>query len=100
MGLMTAVRYDENFKAFYACLKANGKHTTQAQIIVMRKIILVTHSLYKNDQQYIKGFGVTHRVHERATKVGVVSVDFVAYLGKVSVCIYCEGGFYCESWVV
>ncbi len=56
MGVMTAVRYDENFKAFYDRLKANGKHTTQAQIAVMRKMILVAHSLYKNDQQYIKGF--------------------------------------------
>ncbi len=56
MGVMTAVRYDENFKAFYTRLKANGKHTTQAQIAVMRKMILVAHSLYKNDKQYIKGF--------------------------------------------
>lgn len=54
MGVMTAIRYDENFKAFYDRLKANGKHTTQAQIAVMRKIILVAHSLYKNDTQYVK----------------------------------------------
>ena len=56
MGVMTAVRYDENFKAFYTRLKANGKHTTQAQISVMRKVILVAHSLYKSDQLYIKNF--------------------------------------------
>ncbi len=56
MGVMTAVRYDENFQAFYARLKAKGKHTTQAQIAVMRKMILVAHSLYKNDQLYIKNF--------------------------------------------
>lgn len=56
MGVMTAARYDENFKAFYTRLKANGKHTTQAQIAVMRKMILVAHSLYKNDRQYIKNF--------------------------------------------
>ena len=54
MGVMTAIRYDENFKAFYDRLKANGKHTTQAQIAVMRKMILVAHSLYKNDTRYIK----------------------------------------------
>ena len=54
MGVMTAIRYDENFKAFYARLKANGKHTTQAQIAVMRKMILVAHSLYKNEQRYIR----------------------------------------------
>ncbi len=56
MGVMTAIRYDKNFKVFYDRLKANGKHTTQAQIAVMRKIILVAHSLYKNNQQYIKNF--------------------------------------------
>ena len=57
MGVMTAVRYDENFKAFYERLKANGKHTTQAQIAVMRKIIIVAHSLYKNDAKYVKKVG-------------------------------------------
>ena len=54
MGVMTAVRYDKNFKAFYERLKGNGKHTTQAQIAVMRKIIIVAHSLYKNDAKYVK----------------------------------------------
>lgn len=56
MGVMTAIRYDKNFKAFYNRLKANGKHSTQAQIAVMRKIILVAHSLYKNDQKYVGNF--------------------------------------------
>ena len=28
MGVMTAIRYDENFKVFYERLKSNGKHTT------------------------------------------------------------------------
>ena len=51
---LTAIRYDENFKVFYDRLKANGKHTTQAQIAVMRKMILVAHSLYKNDTMYVK----------------------------------------------
>ncbi len=54
MGAMTAIRHDEKFKAFYERLKANGKQTTQAQIAVMRKMILVAHSLYKNETQYIK----------------------------------------------
>ena len=54
MGVMTAIRYDENFKAFYDRLKDNGKHTTQAQIAVMRKMIIVAHSLYKNDKKYVK----------------------------------------------
>jgi len=56
MGVMTAIRYDNTFKAFYERLKSNGKHTTQAQIAVMRKMILVAHSLYKNDRAYISNY--------------------------------------------
>jgi len=37
-------------------LLANGKHTTQAQIAVMRKIIIIAHSLYKNNRKYDKNF--------------------------------------------
>ena len=40
MGVFSAIRFDENFKTFYDRLIANGKHTTQAQIAVMRKIII------------------------------------------------------------
>ncbi len=46
----------KNLKVFYDRLKANGKHTTQAQIAVMRKMILIAHTLYKNDKIYIKGY--------------------------------------------
>ena len=49
MGVMTAI----NFKAFYARLKAKSKHTTQDQIAVMRKMIIVAHALYKNDKKYL-----------------------------------------------
>ena len=52
MAAMSAIRYDANFKAFYERLKANGKHTTQAQIAVMRKLIITAHSLYKNNRRY------------------------------------------------
>ena len=52
MATMSAVRYDANFKAFYERLKANGKHTTQAQIAVMRKLVITAHSLYKNNRKY------------------------------------------------
>lgn len=54
MGVMSAIRYDDRFKSLYDRLKANGKHTTQAQIAVMRKIIIIAHSLYKNKQEYVK----------------------------------------------
>ena len=56
MGIMSAVRFDENFKAFYERLLANHKHTTQAQIAVMRKVIIVAHSLYKNNKKYDKNY--------------------------------------------
>jgi len=56
MSVFTAVQHDKNFKAFYEKLKSNGKHTTSAQIAVMRKIILVAHSLYKNNKKYDENF--------------------------------------------
>ena len=52
MAAMSAIRYDANFRTFYERLKANGKHTTQAQIAVMRKLIITAHSLYKNNRKY------------------------------------------------
>ena len=56
MATMSAIRYDENFKTFHDRLKENGKHTTQAQIAVMRKIIITAHSLYKNNSRYDVNF--------------------------------------------
>jgi phosphotransacetylase len=53
---LTLNPYDEYFKTFYARLKAKGKHTTQAQIAVMRKMILIAHSLYKNKRDYVRNF--------------------------------------------
>ena len=52
MAAMCAIRYDRNFKAFYERLKANGKQTTQAQIAVMRKLIITAHSLSKKNRKY------------------------------------------------
>ena len=56
MSVFTAIQYDKHFKAFYDRLKTNGKHTTSAQIAVMRKIILTAHSLYKNNRKYDEDF--------------------------------------------
>lgn len=56
MGVFSAVRFDDNFKAFYERLIANGKQTTQAQIAVMRKMIITAHSLYKNNRKYDVNF--------------------------------------------
>lgn len=41
MAAMYAIRYDQNLKAFYERLQANGKQTTQAQIAVIRKSLSV-----------------------------------------------------------
>ena len=52
MAVMVAVRFNNELKAFYESLKNRGKHTTVAQIAVMRKIIIIAHSLYKNNEEY------------------------------------------------
>lgn len=52
MATMISIQHNPNMKAFYDRLKANGKHSTAAQIAVMRKIVLITHSLFKNETIY------------------------------------------------
>ena len=52
MSVLVAIRYNDEIQAFFGRLKANGKHTTLAQIAVMRKLIVIAHSLYKNNEQY------------------------------------------------
>lgn len=52
MSAMTAIRYSPHFKAFFERLQSKGKHTTLIQIAVMRKMILIAHSLYKNNQKF------------------------------------------------
>ncbi|MCF6340576.1 MAG: hypothetical protein L3J10_07500 [Sulfurimonas sp.] len=54
LGVLSAVRYDKNFKQFFDRLISKGKHTTVAQIAVMRKMIIIAHSLYKNNKKYDK----------------------------------------------
>ena len=52
MPTMVAIRHNKQMKAFYERLKANGKHTTVAQIAVMRKLVVIAHSLYKSEEHY------------------------------------------------
>ncbi len=52
MSVMAAVRHNDEMRTFFTRLKENGKHTTLAQIAVMRKLIVIAHSLYKNDEKY------------------------------------------------
>lgn len=54
LGAMSAIRYDDSFKQFFTRLKAKGKHTTVIQTAVMRKMIIIAHSLYKNNKKYDK----------------------------------------------
>ncbi len=54
MTAMASILHNEQMKAFYDRLKANGKHTTVAQIAVMRKLIVVAHSLFKSGESYDK----------------------------------------------
>jgi len=52
MPAMVVIRYDEKFKAYYERLKNSGKHTTVAQVAVMRKLLIVAHSIYKSGEVY------------------------------------------------
>ncbi len=49
---MVAIRHNDKMKVFYERLKDNGKHTTLAQVAVMRKLIVVAFSLYKQEVEY------------------------------------------------
>lgn len=56
MAVLSVIRFNKTFGVFYDRLIANGKQTTQAQIAVMRKLIIVSHSLYKNDRRFDEDF--------------------------------------------
>ena len=52
MPTLSIVRYNMEMKYFYDRLVDRGKPKPLAQIAIMRKIVLLAHSLYKNKQQY------------------------------------------------
>jgi transposase len=52
MSAMVSIRHNKQMKQFFERLKANGKHTTAAQTAVMRKLVIIAHSLYKNNEKY------------------------------------------------
>ncbi len=54
MAAMASTKHNEKMKIFYERLKTKGKHTTSAQIAVMRKLVVVAHSLYKSGESYDK----------------------------------------------
>ncbi len=52
MGTMVAIRFNEEMKCFYDRLKEKGKHTTVAQIAVMKKLIIIARALFHSNQGY------------------------------------------------
>ena len=52
MSAMVAIRHNNEIKQFYERLKDNGKHTTVAQVAVIKKLIVIARSLYKNSCAY------------------------------------------------
>ena len=52
MAAMVSINYNDQMRAFYNRLKSNGKHSTVAQIAVMRKLVVIAQALYKNNSVY------------------------------------------------
>jgi len=52
MPTMVTILYNQEMKMIYNRLIERGKPKMLAQIAVMRKVILLAHSLYKNNQKY------------------------------------------------
>ncbi len=52
MPAMTSIRHNKRLKSFYDRLKENGKHTTVIQVAIMRKLLIIAHSIYKNNEFY------------------------------------------------
>ncbi|MEF3191192.1 MAG: transposase, partial [Campylobacterales bacterium] len=57
MATLIAINHNHNIRQFYERLKSNGKHSTVAQIACMRKIILITHALFKKRERYNEAYG-------------------------------------------
>ena len=60
MAAIVATKYNQNLKLFYNRLKENGKHTTVAQIAVMRKLVIIAHSLFKSGEMYDENKHIIH----------------------------------------
>ena len=52
MSSICATIHNDEMRNFYNHLKDKGKHSTVAQVAVMRKLILLAFSLYKNNETY------------------------------------------------
>ena len=52
MPTLTAINHNPHMQMIYDRLKENGKHSTVAQIAVMRKMVVISFSLFKTKQCY------------------------------------------------
>jgi len=52
MPILCMVQHNDEMKQYYERLVDAGKPKMSAQIAVMRKVILLAHSLYKNNEKY------------------------------------------------
>ncbi|TXL13261.1 IS110 family transposase, partial [Methylococcaceae bacterium HT4] len=52
MPILSTVQHNDEMKRFYERLVESGKVKMSAQIAVMRKVVLLAHSLYKNNEKY------------------------------------------------
>lgn len=57
MPVLSTIQHNPYMKRFYDRLKSNGKHSTVAQIAVMRKMILIHHIKF-NEKIYEKSIGI------------------------------------------
>ena len=52
MPILSTVQHNDEMKRFYERLIESGKVKMLAQMAVMRKVVLLAHSLYKNNERY------------------------------------------------
>lgn len=52
MPTLIAINHNSHMKMIYNRLKEKGKHSTVAQIAVMRKMVVIAFSLFKNREIY------------------------------------------------
>lgn len=70
MSTMVAIRFNEDIKCFYDRLKEKGKHTTVAQIAVMKKLIIIARALFHADKDYSSEIYQAHcGIVDKKTKV-------------------------------
>lgn len=52
----TSARPNPKITEFYNRIKGNGKQSTVSQVAVMRRIVIIAHSIYKNNQNILIDF--------------------------------------------